>query len=87
MKDEMKTKTQLVEELSILRDKLAALKRLDAERKQTEEGDQQAMSLLTSILESTADGILVIDNKGKLSYLIKNSSPLAYSGIARCGAG
>jgi diguanylate cyclase (GGDEF)-like protein/PAS domain S-box-containing protein len=71
MNDEMKTKTHLVEEISILRDKLAARKRPDAEWKRTEADLQQARSLLTSTIEATADGILVIDNKGIVSIFNK----------------
>jgi len=36
------------------------------ERKQTEEKNLQALSLLNATLESTADGILVIDTQGKV---------------------
>ena len=67
MKKQMKTKEQLVEELSILRREMAELKRPHTGRKRAEEAIKQAVSLLTSTLESTADGILVIDDKGKVT--------------------
>jgi PAS domain S-box-containing protein len=66
VKDGIKTKGQLVEEFSTLRREPSDLKRHDAERKQAEEAAQQANSLLTSILESTADGILVVGNNGEV---------------------
>ncbi len=62
----MKTKEQLVEELSILRRELAELKRHETECKPTEEALQQANSLLAATIESTADGILVVDRQGKV---------------------
>ena len=66
MKDSTKTKGHLLEEVSILRSELSDLKRRETEWKQAEEAAQQARSLLISILESTADGILVVDNNGKV---------------------
>ncbi|MFH2076460.1 MAG: PAS-domain containing protein, partial [Pseudomonadota bacterium] len=63
----MKTKEQLVEELSLLRRELAELKRHETERKPTEEALQQANSLLAATIESTADGILVVDHQGKVA--------------------
>ena len=66
MKDETKTKGRPVEGISTPRRKRAALERPPG-RKPSVEADQQARSLLTSILESTADGILVIDNNGKVT--------------------
>ncbi len=65
MEDETKTR-QMVEGVSTPRRKRPALGKHDAGRKASVEADQQARSLLTSILESTADGILVVDKKGKV---------------------
>jgi len=67
----MKTKEQLAEELSIQCRETDELKRPDGERKRMEETAQQAMSLLTSTIESTADGVLVIDNQGKIAIFNK----------------
>ncbi len=66
MKDKSKTKGQLLEEVSTLRGELSDLQRRVSEGKLAKEAAQQAGSLLTSILESTADGILVVDNSGKV---------------------
>jgi PAS domain S-box-containing protein len=41
--------------------------RMDAGGRRTEEALQQANSLLTSTIESTADGIMVVDNQGKVT--------------------
>jgi diguanylate cyclase (GGDEF)-like protein/PAS domain S-box-containing protein len=66
MKDETKAKGRLAEGISTPRRKRPALGKHDAGCKTSVETDQQARSLLTSILESTADGILVVDNHGKV---------------------
>jgi diguanylate cyclase (GGDEF)-like protein/PAS domain S-box-containing protein len=67
MKDEMKTKAQLVEELSILRYKLAAPTRPDTESKLTEADRQQATSLLTSTIEGRlAKEMAVIAEIGRI---------------------
>jgi diguanylate cyclase (GGDEF)-like protein/PAS domain S-box-containing protein len=71
MEDEKRTKKELLEELSILRREMAELKRSDSERKQAEEATQKAMSLLTSTIDSTADGILVVDNEGRIATFNK----------------
>ena len=68
MKDETKAKGQLVGEVSTLRSELSDLKRRETEWKRAEDAAQQARSLLTSILESTADGILVVDNERESDY-------------------
>ncbi|EKD36679.1 MAG: multi-sensor hybrid histidine kinase, partial [uncultured bacterium] len=66
MRDEKKTKRQLIEELSLLRRGLTELKRHETECNRTEEASQQANSLLAATIESTADGILVVDRQGKV---------------------
>ncbi len=66
MKDATKTKGQLLEELSTLRSELSDLKGRESEWKQAEDAAQQARSLLISTLESTTEGILVIDNQGRV---------------------
>jgi diguanylate cyclase (GGDEF)-like protein/PAS domain S-box-containing protein len=75
MNDKTKTKGQLLEEVSTLRGELSDLQRRESEWKLAEEAAQQARSLLTSILESTADGILVVDNSGKV--IISNNKFLS----------
>ena len=66
MKDKTKIKGKFLEEVSTLSSELSDLKRRETEWKQAEEAAQQARALLSSILESTADGILVVDNNGKV---------------------
>ncbi|MBA4423503.1 MAG: hypothetical protein C0390_10485 [Syntrophus sp. (in: bacteria)] len=65
MNDKAKTKGQLLEEVLTLRSDLSDLKRRESERQQTEETAQQTRSLLISTLESTTDGVLVVNNKGR----------------------
>jgi signal transduction histidine kinase len=65
MNDKAKTKGQLLEEVLTLRSDLSDLKRRESERQQTEETAQQTRSLLISTLESTTDGILVVNNNGR----------------------
>ena len=72
MKNEKRTKGQLVEELSRLRGELAALKGPDTGERRTKEALEQANSLLTSTIESTADAILVVDNKGGVTLYNNN---------------
>src|SRR4030043_1342376 len=66
MKDKTKIKGKFLEEVSTLSSELSDPKRRETEWKQAEEAAQQARALLSAILESTADGILVIDNHGKV---------------------
>ncbi len=66
MNDKTRAKGQPVGKVSTLRSGLSDLKRRKTERKRAEDAAQQARSLLISILESTADGILVIDANGKV---------------------
>ncbi|MDP1989797.1 MAG: diguanylate cyclase [Syntrophales bacterium] len=65
MKDATKAEGR-VGEVSTPRSRMSDLKRRETEWKRAAEAAQQAMSLLTSILESTADGILVVDTNGKV---------------------
>jgi len=67
MKDETTIKKRLIEEFSLLRRELAELKRHETEWKRTEEALQQVNSLLIATIESTADGILVVDSRGKVA--------------------
>ncbi len=46
------------------------------ERKRMEEGIEQTLSLLNATLESTADGILVVDGKGKILKLNRKFAEL-----------
>ena len=66
MKDEYKTKKQLIRELVKVRQRMAEIEKTELERKPWEEEIKGALSLLNATLESTADGILVVDRGGKI---------------------
>ena len=66
MKDEAKTKRRRMERVSTPRRKRPASSKYGTGRNPSAEADRQAGSILTSVLESTADGILVVDNNGKV---------------------
>jgi two-component system sensor histidine kinase/response regulator len=65
MRDERKTKAQLLEELSEARKQIRQRFAQDIELRRNEEERQKTISLLNATLESTADGILVVDRIGK----------------------
>jgi two-component system, cell cycle sensor histidine kinase and response regulator CckA len=69
MKDESKTKKQLISELVKMRQRMAEIERIELERKPWEEEVKSTLSLLNATLESTADGILVVDRGGKIVSL------------------
>jgi PAS domain S-box-containing protein len=66
MQDEDKTKEQLIIELHELRERVAELEKNKTSRKRVEEALQNSHSLLVATLDSTADGILVVDTAGKV---------------------
>ncbi len=61
MKDEMRTKEDLAEELSVLRGEVARLKRLDSERKKTEGLLQESAEQYRLLFENTSDVVYSID--------------------------
>ncbi|MBM4315122.1 MAG: PAS domain-containing protein [Deltaproteobacteria bacterium] len=65
MEDQAKSKRRL-EGVSTPRRKRPVLSKAPPVMKPSLEAGQRTGSLLTSILESTADGILVVDNHGKV---------------------
>ena len=66
MKDQSKTKQVLIQDLDSLRERIAELERTESERKQAEETPQLQEVQLRAILESTGDGILAVDNAGRV---------------------
>jgi PAS domain S-box-containing protein len=80
MKDEYKTKKQLISELQELRKRLSRCESAETqsisgngkigrditERKSNEEKLNHTLSLLEATIESTADGILVVDRQGRI---------------------
>ena len=68
MKDQDKTKEQLINELVEMRQRIAELEIADTKHKQAEEAQRESEELLRATLESTADGILVIGENGKMIH-------------------
>ena len=66
MKDQSKTKQVLIQELDSLRERIAEMERTESERKQVEETLQLQEMQLLAILEATGDGILAVDNAGRV---------------------
>jgi PAS domain S-box-containing protein len=62
MKDERKTKDQLINELVELRQRVAELEVTDAERKRT----QEELIRLSSAVKTSVDSIVIIDVEGKI---------------------
>ncbi len=68
MNDQDKTKEQLKDELAELRQLVAQLQAADTEHKRAAEALRENEELLRATLESTADGILVIGEGGKMLH-------------------
>jgi PAS domain-containing protein len=66
MQDEDDIKVQLITELRALRQRLAESEKDKTQRKRADEALRTSNSLLAATLESTADGILVVDTAGKV---------------------
>ncbi len=64
MRDDRKTKAQLLEELTESRKQILQRSVQEIELRRNEEERQKNISLLNATLESTADGILVVDRGG-----------------------
>jgi PAS domain S-box-containing protein len=60
MKDEDKTKKQLLDELILVRGRMAELEKAESERKQTEEALQQSESKYRTLFDQATDGIMMM---------------------------
>jgi len=69
MKDEKKTKAQLIEELEELRQHLSGLEATEAERKQAEEELQRSEEMYRTLLKTSPDAIVVTDLTGKITQV------------------
>lgn len=67
MKDEEKTKGQLVNELARLRQRIAKLEALETERKRAEEAISTSERMLRNILRSIKDLVFVFDKEGRFT--------------------
>jgi PAS domain S-box-containing protein len=62
MKDEQKTKQQLIVELAEMRQRIAQLEKLETEHKQSEETLREAREYAESIVETVREPLVVLDN-------------------------
>ena len=76
MQDEAKTKTQLIEELEALRRRVADLEAPATPRRVGDEALQGGEATLKATLDSTADGILAVDEKGRVLFSNKRFAEL-----------
>jgi PAS domain S-box-containing protein len=66
MRDEDKTKQQLVRELTALRQRVEALEALEADRVRAEGALQKSETTARALLESASDGIVVVEADGRI---------------------
>lgn len=69
MKDDDKTKEELIDELVELRQEIARLETSENERKQVEEEKVSARTYLMSSLASIPDAVVLLDKQGKFAYV------------------
>jgi PAS domain-containing protein len=65
MSGELKTETRLLQELAEIRLKVSDCEKQESELRRNEEERQKTISLLNATIESTTDGILVVDREGR----------------------
>ncbi len=79
MKDEDKTKEQLIEQLETLRCQVMELRTFESEQKRAAEMLQESEEKYRSLVESTEDSIYLVDRKG--AYLFMNKKHLSRLGL------
>ena len=78
MKDENKTKEQLINELVALRQEMVKLEKLDTERKQADEALRESEENFRNIFQSVPESLLVVSSQME----VLNSNE-AFSGLIR----
>ncbi|MCD6215420.1 MAG: PAS domain S-box protein [Candidatus Desulfofervidus sp.] len=66
--EESETKAQLINEIKELRQRIAELEKREIERKQTKKALTEGEEKFGAICAAAQDGIIMIDNKGNISY-------------------
>jgi len=69
LRDEAKTKTQLISELVSLRQHIGKLEALEAERRRLMQALQASEGKCNALLESASDGVLVVDTDGRITLV------------------
>ena len=82
LKDEEKTREELLDELNQMRSRLAELEQIDDERKRADEESRRATTFLDSIIENIPDMIFVKDAKD-LRFLRFNRAGEELLGLSR----
>jgi diguanylate cyclase (GGDEF)-like protein/PAS domain S-box-containing protein len=80
MKDEKKTKKQLISELTELRQKIAEFEKVDDEHRQLRKVLQQSEEKYRSLVESTEDSIYLVDRS--YNYLFMNKKHMSRLGLS-----
>lgn len=70
MDDAQKTRSQLLQELATLRQRVAALEHAETARLQAEAALRERDARIRAILETTVDGIITIDEQGLIEQLL-----------------
>ncbi len=82
MKDQYKTKKQLIEELEVLRNQLVKPKKTKANRKRAEEALRGNEETFRALAENANDGIFVAVGKGVQAYANKRASEITGYSVA-----
>ncbi len=81
MKDEVKTKEQLIAKLAQMRQRIAELEAAEIERKRAEEALRESEEKYRALMEEAPIGICNVDTKGKFTYV--NKTILQGTGYSR----
>jgi len=82
MKDQYKTKKQLIEELEVLRNQLVKPKKTEPKHKRVEEALRESEETFKALAENANDGILVAIDVGLLAYANKMASEITGYSVA-----
>ena len=82
MKDQYKTKKQLIEELEVLRNQLVKLKKAKTNRKRSEETLRESEETFKALAENANDGILITVGEGIQAYANRRAGEITGYSVA-----
>ncbi len=82
MKDQYKTKKQLIEELEVLRNQLVKLEKVKTNRKRLEETLRESEEIFKALAENTNDGILITVGEGIQAYANRRAGEITGYSVA-----